>query len=156
MVYPSVPESPSRSPLALFRLAPAGAAMLALACSGNAETYTADADLGSTHAFVSIERRAIAASAEPAQNRAFATFLRTPPEIDPALVARVAGLASELPDLGQCSTGSAGREDALGPLRRVELLDAGEVAVETAEGRVELAPRAFPAVTSLFAGVVYT
>jgi hypothetical protein len=143
----------------LSELSPAvlgGSIVLILGCSGSAATYTSDADNGSTHALVSVERRVVAGSAEPAQNRAFATFTRTPPEVDPAVVARVAGLTSELPEPGQCHATSTPPGTSLGPLRRVELLDAGDVALETAEGRVELAPRAFPAVTNLFAGVVYT
>jgi hypothetical protein len=129
-----------------------------MACSGNAESYTSDANSGTTHALISVERRDVLGTAEPAQNRAFATFLRTPPDVDPALVMRIAALGAELPEVGECATGSTPREnvESAAALRRVELLDAGDVALETADGRVELAPRPFPAVTSLFSGVVYT
>lgn len=97
-------------------------------------------------------------TSEPAQNRAFASFVRTPPEADPAIVLRVVALGSDLPEAGQCTLPNAPRESAapLAPSARMELLDAGDVALETSAGRVELAPRAFPAITSLFAGVVYS
>lgn len=129
----------------------------AFACSSPTETYTADADRGSTHALVTIERREPASEHEASQARGFASFVRTPPEVDPSLVTRIAGLALDLPEAGGCALGPA-REPgaALTPLRRVELLDAGDVTLETPEGRVALAPRAFPAVTSLVAGVVYS
>jgi hypothetical protein len=132
--------------------------LFGVACSGNAAPYASDAESGTTHALISIERRDVLGTAEPAQNRAFATFLRAPPDADPALVMRVAALGAELPEVGECASGSAPRESAgtAASLRRVELLDAGDVALETADGRVELAPRPFPAVTSLFSGVVYT
>jgi hypothetical protein len=129
----------------------------ALGCSAGATSYTSDADHGTTQALITIERRqtpgAVAAQAE-----AFASFVRTPPEVDPSVVTRVTGLDLGLPELGECAVVSAGRDGSLplSPLRRVELLDAGDVALETASGRVELARRAFPAVTDLMAGVVYT
>lgn len=134
-----------------------GGTWLAFGCSGTAATYTSDADSGSTHALVTVERRTVVGSTEPDQNRAFATFVRTPPEVDPAIVTRSVGLAIGLPEPGECSSPTAPGETsgALGPLRRVELLDAGDVVLETAEGRVQLAPRAFPAATNLLAGVVY-
>ena len=131
---------------------------LASACSGNTESYTSNADTGTTHALVSVERRDVFGTSEPAQNRAFASFVRTPPDADPAVVLRVVALGSDLPEAGQCTSPSAPREGAapLAPSARVELLDAGDVTLETSAGRVELAPRAFPAVTSLFSGVVYS
>lgn len=128
----------------------------ATACSGNTATYTTDSDRGSTHALVTVERRDEAGATAPTQSRAFATFLRTPPEADPAQVLRMAGLDFELPEVGECRVHGREGNSPLSPLRRVELLDAGDVALETTEGRVELAPRAFPAVTSLLSGVVYT
>lgn len=131
-------------------------ALLSAACSGTAAPYTSDADRGSTHALVSIERRDVVGTAEPAQNRALATFVRTPPETDPAFVMRVAGVGVELPYPGECTSAQSMREHGASLSNRVELLDAGDVALETPVGRVELAPRAFPAITSLFSGVVYT
>lgn len=74
------------------------------------------------------------------------------------MVTRLAGLDLTLPEPGECALGGTHRDvgSMSSPLRRVELLAAGDVALETPEGRVELAPRPFPAVTDLFAGVVYT
>lgn len=148
------PARGSRQRLVVLSLGPCLVAAVA-ACSGNAAPYTTDADRGSTHALVTVERRDEVGAEAPSQNRAFATFVRTPPEADPAQAMRVAGLDFELPELGECRV--HGREgSAVSPLQRVELLDAGDVTLETAEGRVELAPRPFPAVTSLLSGVIYT
>ncbi len=105
-----------------------------------------------------MERRATLGSTE-VQARAFAGFVRTPPEVDINAVTRATGLGLNLPDAGECvALSGAGREPtvALSSLRRVELLAVGKVSLETPDGRVELAPRAFPAVTDLVAGVVYT
>lgn len=140
----------SRAALAL------GLGLSLVACSAGTTSYTADADTGSTQALITIERRQVLGS--PAQAEAFASFVRTPPDVDPSLVTRVTGLDLGLPDLGECAPAASGRDGSvpLSPLRRVELLDAGEVALETTSGRVDLARRAFPSVTDLLAGVVYT
>ena len=131
--------------------------VLASACSGTASPYTSDADRGTTHAIITVERRDVPGSTSAVQAKAFASFVRTPPEVDAAAVARLTGLDLDLPELGTCRVGSAGRDSlALSPLRRVELLAAGDVSLETPAGRVELAPHAFPAVTDMVAGVVYT
>jgi hypothetical protein len=128
-----------------------------LGCSAGTTSYTSDADHGTTQALITIERRQTP-GAPAAQAEAFASFVRTPPEVDPSVVTRVTGLDLGLPELGECAVVGAGRDGSvpLSPLRRVELLDAGDVALETKSGRVELARRAFPAVTDLMAGVVYT
>lgn len=150
-------RSPSRG--GLLPLAAVGLGFLGTvaSCSAGGTSYTSDADRGTTQALITVERRqTVGASASQAE--AFASFVRTPPEVDPSLVTRVTGLDLGLPELGECAAGSAGRDGsaALSPLRRLELLDAGDVAFETTSGRVELARRAFPAVTDLMAGVVYT
>lgn len=134
-----------------------GFALSGVACSGSTETYTSDADRGSTHAIVTVERRTVMETSE-VQTRAFASFLRTPPEVDIAQVTRAAGLELSLPEVGDCTTGAINGETALAPgaFRGVELLSVGRVSLETTAGRVELAPRAFPAVTDLSDGVVYT
>ncbi|HLV66147.1 MAG TPA: hypothetical protein VKY73_10055 [Polyangiaceae bacterium] len=126
------------------------------ACSGSTASHTVDADHGSTHALVSIERRD-SPDASLTLAQAFASFVRTPPEVDPSVVRRVTGLDLGLPELGQC-TAAPGRDGSmpLSPFDRVELLDAGDVALRTPDGRVELAPRPFPAVTDQISGVVYT
>lgn len=131
---------------------------LLAACSGSTEPYTSDADLGSTHALVTIERRDSASNEGNVQTGAFASFVRTPPDVDPSMVARITGLVTDLPEVGECALSGSGRDSSvpLSPMRRIELLPAGEVTLESPDGRVELAPRAFPGVTDLVAGVVYT
>ncbi|HET9957787.1 MAG TPA: hypothetical protein VFQ61_24985 [Polyangiaceae bacterium] len=171
-------------------------------CSSSTASYTSDADRGSTHAWISVERSetlsigaasptgaasiavgasgaspaspgspsnaspalpnpgALAPSANPAvapQVRAFASFMRTPPHVDAAAVARATGFELALPALGECTEGEPAREKA-GAIAggRAELLDVGEVSVETQGTRVALALRAFPAVTDAISGVVYS
>ncbi len=128
------------------------------ACSASTSSYTSDAERGSTHALITVERRDTLGPAAVSDARAFASFVRTPPEVDIATVTRLAGLDLALPEPGDCSLGGTHREHVAlsSPLRRVELMAAGDVALETPASRVELAPRAFPAVTDVFAGVVYT
>jgi hypothetical protein len=128
-----------------------------LGCSASGARYTSDAHHGSTQALVTIERRESPGSAA-AQAEAFASFVRTPPEVDPSVVTRLTGLDLGLPELGTCAVVSGERDGSvpLSPIRRVQLLDAGDVTLVTPAGRVELARRAFPAVTDLLAGVVYT
>jgi hypothetical protein len=127
------------------------------ACSAGSASYTSDADSGSTQALITIERRE-SPGAALTQAEAFASFVRTPPEVDPSVVTRLTGLDLGLPELGDCAVVTGARDGSvpLSPIRRVELLDAGDVALVTANGRVELARRAFPAVSDLLAGVVYT
>ncbi|HYO96774.1 MAG TPA: hypothetical protein VER33_19815 [Polyangiaceae bacterium] len=141
-----------------FRLV--ACAPLLAACSGTAAPYTSDADHGSTHALITVERREVVDARSAPQAKAFASFVRTPPEVDATAVTRIAGLDLRLPEVGSCAlaTASASRDSMvpLSPLSRIQLLDAGDVSLESASGRVELAPRAFPAVTDLVAGVVYT
>lgn len=135
-----------------------GSGLLAMACSGSTAPYSTDADRGSTHAVITVERRDTPGAATSTQADAFASFVRTPPEVDAALVTRITGLDLNLPEVGECQSGPPERDTSipLSPLRRVELLSAGDVSLETPEGRVDLAPRAFPAVTDVVSGVVYT
>ncbi|HET9930563.1 MAG TPA: hypothetical protein VFQ35_07745 [Polyangiaceae bacterium] len=142
----------------VLRAALATIGMAVSACSASTSSYTSDAERGSTHALITVERRDTLSSAAVSDARAFATFVRTPPEVDIATVTRLAGLDLTLPEPGDCALGGTHKEVASlsSPLRRVELMAAGDVALETPASRVELAPRAFPAVTDLFAGVVYT
>jgi hypothetical protein len=130
--------------------------LLALGCSANAGSFTVDADTGSTHGLITVERTT--SGSEPARAAAFAAFVRTPPEVDPATVMRLAGLGLELPAVGQCTEMSRERDPSttLPSLARIEFLNAGDVQVSTAETSATLAPRAFPAVFDLISGVVYT
>lgn len=141
----------------VVRASVAAPLLLALACSGSTSSYTSDADRGTTHAIITVERRDALGGSGVSQAKAFASFVRTPPEVDAAAVTRVTGLDLDLPEVGECSTTGSNRDAlALSPLRRVELLAAGDVSLETPAGRVELAPHAFPAVTDVVSGVVYT
>lgn len=155
-VSPAEPATP-RLVRAARALALAGAASVVAACSASGASYTSDADNGSTQALITIERRE-SPGAAAAQAEAFASFVRTPPEVDPSVVTRLTGLDLGLPELGTCSVVNGERDGSvpLSPIRRVELLDAGDVTLVTPAGRVDLARRAFPAVTDLLAGVVYT
>jgi hypothetical protein len=67
-------------------------------------------------------------------------------------------LALDMPPVGQCAAPAKDRDPSvpLRPMNRVEFLDAGDVQLRVGDGTQSLAPRAFPAVTDLIAGVVYT
>lgn len=131
---------------------------LGLGCSVTPADYSSDADTGSTHGLITIQRSVTENSAEPPRASAFAGFVRTPPEVDANAVLHLAGFALDLPALGQCAepTHARGSSVPLNPLGRVEFLDAGDVVLRTASTSALLATRAFPAVTDLIAGVVYT
>jgi len=129
------------------------AAAVALGCAAPVDPNTSDADSGTAQAFVSIERTTRAEEETRAQ--AFAGVLQTPPEVDAAAVLKLTGLTRELPPEGLCSGGRDRGSVRLGPLSRVELLDAGDLAID-AGMPTSLAPRAFPTVTDLVSGVVYT
>ncbi|MEO8901857.1 MAG: hypothetical protein ABI488_08325 [Polyangiaceae bacterium] len=150
-------QSPSW--LAALRFAPALAlTALSSACSVTPVDYSSDADTGSTHALITIERSATENSVEAPSAAAFAGFVRTPPEVDPASMLRLAGFGLDLPALGQCVEPNRERSSSvpLSPLARVAFLDAGDVTLRTAATSSVLATRALPAVTDLIAGVVYT
>ncbi len=133
-------------------------ALPALGCSVTATDYSSDADTGSTHGLITVERSQTENSSEPARATAFAGFVRTPPEVDANSVMHMAGFGLDLPAVGQCAEPNKDRDASvpLSPLGRVEFLDAGEVTLRTASTSAALATRAFPAVTDLIAGVVYT
>ena len=150
-------QSPSW--IAKLRFAPALAlTVVSSACSVTPADYSADADTGSTHALITIERSATENSPEAPRAAAFAGFVRTPPEVDAASMLRLAGFGLDLPALGQCAEPNRERTSSmpLSPLARVEFLDAGDVTLRTALTTSVLATRALPAVTDLIAGVVYT
>jgi hypothetical protein len=145
----------SRVPLA-FALSTSAA--LAAGCSVAPADYSSDADTGSTHGLITIERSQIENSGELPRATAFAGFVRTPPEVDANAMMHLAGFGLDLPAVGLCAEPSRERDSSvpLSPLSRVEFLDAGEVTLRTATTSAALATRAFPAVTDLIAGVVYT
>jgi hypothetical protein len=149
--------------LAKARFAPglAFSALSALgtACSVAPVDYRADADTGSTvHALVTVERSTVENTADPPRAAAFAGFVRSPPDVDPSAMLRLAGFGLDLPMVGQCAEPNRERTSSvrLSPLARVEFLDAGDVTLHTSTTSALLATRALPAVTDLIAGVVYT
>ena len=90
----------------VVRASVAASGLLALACSGSTSSYTSDADRGTTHAIVTVERRDALGVSSVAQAKAFASFVRTPPEVDAAAVTRVTGLDLDLPEVGDCAVAS--------------------------------------------------
>ncbi len=130
----------------------------AYGCSYGTADYSADADTGSTHGLITVERSQTENSPDAPRATAFAGFVRTPPEVDANAVMQLAGFGLDLPTLGQCAEPNQKRDGTmpLSTLGRVEFLDAGEVTLRTASTSAALATRAFPAVTDLIAGVVYT
>jgi hypothetical protein len=75
----------------------------------------------------------------------------------------LAGLDRPLPHVGRCSNPLEYPELPLAALPELRLLDAGEVTISngpgaagTGAGTIVLAPRAFPSISSLASGVVYT
>ena len=145
--------TPTRARLALAALCVAAAT----GCSANVAA-TADASTTSTRAYLSFERSA--REGEPASARAHASarFVRVQAGADEAMAARLVGADLPLPALETCAPLASLGEDGmpLATLGPVDLIDAGEVALETAEGRDTLAVRAFPDVVDLVSGVVYT
>jgi hypothetical protein len=131
--------------------------LMVVGCTVEQSSYSSDADVGTTQALVSIERTVQARAPEEGRAEAFAGFLRVPPEADPSVVLKLTGLSRDLPAEGSCS-GGRDRDTSipLAPLTNVELVDVGNLAVEAGGLTTTLAPRAFPTVTDLVSGVVYT
>jgi hypothetical protein len=134
-----------------------GVVVLALGCSVGSEEYTADAETGSTHALVAIERSVAVDAPDAPRANALAGFVRVPAMVDPGSVMNLVGLGLELPAPGHCTALSRSNSSTpLSQLGHVEFLDAGDVALSAARSATSLAPRAFPTVTDLVSGVVYT
>jgi hypothetical protein len=127
----------------------------ALGCTVETASDPSLEEAGTTHALVTITRRASAVAPEDVRADAIASFVRLPSDADPDKVLRAAGLAVDLPAAGTCFKATGQPRDA-GSMTRVELLDAGEVTVAAGGNVTTLAPRAFPSVTDSIAGVVYT
>jgi hypothetical protein len=129
-----------------------------LACSADPDPYTADADSGSTHALISVERSTTVGALEAPRATALAGFVRVPPIVDAKSVLSLVGLGLDLPSAGQCARSARTPEatTSLAPLGRVEFLEAGDVTLSAGGSATVLAPRAFPTVTDLVSGVVYT
>jgi len=130
---------------------------IALACSAELDTYSTDADTGSTHAFISVQRTATVDSTTTTRADAFAGFLRVPADVDTRPLFEVLGLRSNRPVVGQCKVGSDNKPTALASgVGRVELLEAGDVVLGSRGAETSLAPHALPSVSDSISGVVYT
>jgi hypothetical protein len=132
-------------------------ALWALGCSGELASYTADGDTGSTHALVGIERSVVIDNPEAARAGVIAGFVQIPADVDAKSLFELVGLSRAMPGVGQCRPrGESRATPPLSSIGHVEFLEAGDVSVSTAEARTALAPHAFPTVTELISGVVYT
>lgn len=127
----------------------------AVGCSGEVETYAADADTGSTHALVSVERR-VTLDDQTSRAGAVAGFVRMPAHVDAESLLTLVGLGLDLPEPGKCTSASSRPSTPLSPLRDIALLQAGDVTLQASGVTTRLAPRAFPTVADSISGVVYT
>ncbi|HEY3233442.1 MAG TPA: hypothetical protein VGJ84_01920 [Polyangiaceae bacterium] len=127
-----------------------------LGCSVEPETYSADADTGSTHALIVIERGESADTALTPRAGAVAGFVRLPPNVEAAAAMNFAGLDLRLPGVNQCSARDGGEHVHSSLGADVEFLEAGDISVNANKIQTVLAPRALPAVSDLLSGVVYT
>jgi hypothetical protein len=121
-------------------------------------SYSTDADTGSTHALISIQRSASPDGQSAPRASAVAGFVRMPADIDSDSVLSLVGLGLELPAPGSC-TRHVTRGDPSLPLSavdHVELLEAGDVSFDAGGSTTTLAPRAFPTITDRISGVLYT
>jgi hypothetical protein len=101
-----------------------------------------------------------AAAIERGSAHAIAHFVSLPQYSQPDLVLDTLGLRRVWPAVDNCVEQQPGAEPEtdldLRSLGHLELLDAGEVAIETERASINLAPRAFPTVSQLVSGVTYT
>lgn len=97
-------------------------------------------------------------AATPAGLSAAAVFLRLSAGSNERIAAHLVGVDLFLPDLGTCAPIEVLRDNGL-PLASVnpiDLVDVGEVTVETDSTKATLAARVFPDVADLISGVFYT
>jgi hypothetical protein len=131
--------------------------VLLAGCSAELEQYNADADTGSTHALIQIQRSVSVDGTSAPRAEALAGFVRVPADTESSSVYELLGFETALPDVGQCRVHQGEREATPSPVDgRVELLEAGDVLVGTGGAETTLAPHAFPTVSNLVSGVVYT
>jgi hypothetical protein len=130
-------------------------ALGAIGCASQIDPYTADADTGSTHALITIERSVPANGLGPVRGAALAGFVRVPPAVESKTVMRLVGLTADFPPVGQCRL-SADRDASHALAGFVEFVEAGDIRLQTPSGLTELTARAFPTITDLVSGVVYT
>lgn len=116
-----------------------------------------DADTGSTHALIGVERSVSVDDSEAARAGVLAGFVQMPADVDSRALFELVGLSTPLPELGRCRPKDVAQNATpLSSIGHVEFLEAGDVSVTTSETRTALAPHAFPTVTELISGVVYT
>lgn len=140
-----------------FGYRPALALLVALSagCSVAAEDYSLDPDSGETHAVVKVRHTLMQDGS--ARGDALTGFVRVPAGTDPQTIFQLAGLVQSLPPVGECRAELPSSEALdFSEISRAELLEARSVDLQTAAGRHELAPFAFPTVADLLRGVVYT
>lgn len=126
-----------------------------IGCSAEIAQFSTDAESGSTHALVSVER-STTVEGQTTRADAFAGFVRVPADVESRPLFELLGLVSALPAPGQCRERNANRDGALSTMGHVELLSAGEVVVGVGDNETSLAPHAFPSVTDAISGVLYT
>ncbi len=131
-------------------------AVVALGCASQIDPYTADADTGTTHASITIERSEPANGTGLLRGSVLAGFARLPANLEARNVMRVVGLASDVPAAGQCRSMTAPAETQPSPMGYVEFMEAGDIRLSTTRGATQLSARAFPTITDLISGVVYT
>lgn len=100
----------------------------------------------------------IADEATRGNAHAMAHFVSLPQYNDAQLVLDWVGLHRAWPLVDRCNSAPEARPDELDlqNLGNLELLDAGEVSLETERTIARLAPRAFPTVSQIVSGVTYT
>jgi hypothetical protein len=126
----------------------------AFGCSVGEVGESTDADTGSTHALVTIERSE--ALGETPSAGAIAGFAQLPAAVDAESVLKLVGLDLELPSVNHCTRQVRDEVAPTAPSAPVEFLEAGDVAISAADSRTILAPRALPTVADVISGVVYT
>lgn len=131
-----------------------GLGPLALACASEVDSPS-DATAGTTQALVAIERSTQVGVATSHRSAALAQVVHAPAEADGrAVLALVSGLGA-LPPLDDCVIVRPAGASASG-LGPAELVDVGTVTLESGGISSTLAPHAFPTVTDVVSGVVYT
>jgi hypothetical protein len=92
-----------------------------------------------------------------ARTSASAFFLRLSVAADERVASRLVGAGLTLPEPGTCVKVEPSRDEGLklASLGPVDLVDVGEVSVESGQAQTTLAARAFPDLMDLISGVVY-
>lgn len=147
------------------KLALVAAASAVVGCATPDETARPQAegeevasDATAVHGFLSVERVQPWSSSEGASEAASATFMKVHQGTDPVVVARLVGAIPELPESGSCREQNSA-EPASMPLRAlspVEMVSVGDVLVRSETSTTKLMARAYPDITQLLSGVVYT